>query len=344
MTRPGGCSWCAAATTPGSAPGRCRVAGSSSASRRRRRRPGRFAKRPASTSRWASCCRPSTFPAATACTTSPPRSSAVSCAPATTPTTSAGARSTTWACWSCPRGCSTSCAGWALCRVPHLELRFLQRRLGDGAERAAGGVPGDRALALRTDLGLLSRLGLRLEPLHHGVHRDDDEVVERQPDEDQRQDAVDEVAPEELRPVHREETVSEAVGAGDGRRARDRAAARVAAYGCADERRQEVLDQRVDDSGERGTDDDAGGEVDDVAAEDELAEAGQSQLRSAASEELFDPLGAVPVAHSLPLRVRPAARPLAATTSAIFRDASSIISSPSMTAPRRPPASDVECS
>ena len=37
----------------------------------------------------------------------------------------------------------------------------------------------------------------------------------------------------------------------------------------------------------------------------------------------------------------PAARPLAAMTSAILRDASSIISSPSITAPRMPPASDV---
>src|SRR5215467_9646358 len=40
----------------------------------------------------------------------------------------------------------------------------------------------------------------------------------------------------------------------------------------------------------------------------------------------------------------PAARPLADTTSAIFRDASSIISSPSITAPTLPPASDVQYS
>jgi hypothetical protein len=39
--------------------------------------------------------------------------------------------------------------------------------------------------------------------------------------------------------------------------------------------------------------------------------------------------------------VIPAARPFAATTSAIFRDASSIIWSPSMAAPSLPPASEV---
>ena len=37
----------------------------------------------------------------------------------------------------------------------------------------------------------------------------------------------------------------------------------------------------------------------------------------------------------------PAARPLAAMTSAILRDASSIISSPSIAAPRAPPAAEV---
>ena len=37
----------------------------------------------------------------------------------------------------------------------------------------------------------------------------------------------------------------------------------------------------------------------------------------------------------------PAARPLAEMTSAIFRDASSIISSPSMAAPRAPPSAEV---
>ncbi len=41
------------------------------------------------------------------------------------------------------------------------------------------------------------------------------------------------------------------------------------------------------------------------------------------------------------VRAIPAARPLAAITTAILREASSIISSPSMTAPRMPPASDV---
>ena len=41
------------------------------------------------------------------------------------------------------------------------------------------------------------------------------------------------------------------------------------------------------------------------------------------------------------VRLIPAARPLAATTSAILRDASSIISSPSITAPSLPPASEV---
>ena len=45
---------------------------------------------------------------------------------------------------------------------------------------------------------------------------------------------------------------------------------------------------------------------------------------------------------NLVVRARPAARPLPAMTSAILRDASSIISSPSMTAPRLPPASDVK--
>ena len=37
----------------------------------------------------------------------------------------------------------------------------------------------------------------------------------------------------------------------------------------------------------------------------------------------------------------PAIRPLPATTRAIFREASSIISSPSMADPRAPPASEV---
>jgi hypothetical protein len=44
-----------------------------------------------------------------------------------------------------------------------------------------------------------------------------------------------------------------------------------------------------------------------------------------------------------PARRIPAARPFADTTSAILRDASSIISSPSSTAPRAPPASEVAC-
>jgi hypothetical protein len=41
------------------------------------------------------------------------------------------------------------------------------------------------------------------------------------------------------------------------------------------------------------------------------------------------------------VRCMPAARPLLEITSAIFRDASSIISSPITAAPRLPPASDV---
>jgi hypothetical protein len=41
------------------------------------------------------------------------------------------------------------------------------------------------------------------------------------------------------------------------------------------------------------------------------------------------------------VRVMPAARPLPATTSAIFRDASSIISSPSTADPLAPPAAEV---
>ncbi len=41
------------------------------------------------------------------------------------------------------------------------------------------------------------------------------------------------------------------------------------------------------------------------------------------------------------VRVIPAARPFAAITNAILRDASSIISSPSITAPSFPPASEV---
>ena len=41
------------------------------------------------------------------------------------------------------------------------------------------------------------------------------------------------------------------------------------------------------------------------------------------------------------VRARPAARPFAETTSAILRLASSIISSPSITAPRAPPAAEV---
>ncbi len=41
------------------------------------------------------------------------------------------------------------------------------------------------------------------------------------------------------------------------------------------------------------------------------------------------------------VRAMPAARPLAETTRAILRLASSIISSPSITAPRAPPAADV---
>lgn len=44
---------------------------------------------------------------------------------------------------------------------------------------------------------------------------------------------------------------------------------------------------------------------------------------------------------NLEVRVIPAARPLAARTVAILREASSIISSPSMTAPRWPPSAEV---
>ena len=54
--------------------------------------------------------------------------------------------------------------------------------------------------------------------------------------------------------------------------------------------------------------------------------AGTSGLRAASNDDV---------------RHIPAARPLPATTSAILRDASSIISSPSITAPRIPPASEV---
>ena len=51
--------------------------------------------------------------------------------------------------------------------------------------------------------------------------------------------------------------------------------------------------------------------------------------------------GATGGVNTDPCRLIPAARPLAATTSAIFRLASSIISSPSITAPRAPPAAEV---
>ena len=44
------------------------------------------------------------------------------------------------------------------------------------------------------------------------------------------------------------------------------------------------------------------------------------------------------------VRVIPAARPFAEITSAIFREASSIIYSPCITAPLAPPFSEVKCS
>ncbi len=47
---------------------------------------------------------------------------------------------------------------------------------------------------------------------------------------------------------------------------------------------------------------------------------------------------------NLEVRTKPAARPLPATTRAIFRDASSIISSPSIAEPFFPPASEVKYS
>jgi hypothetical protein len=46
-------------------------------------------------------------------------------------------------------------------------------------------------------------------------------------------------------------------------------------------------------------------------------------------------------ASNFEVRVNPAARPLPATTSAILREASSIISSPSIAEPFLPPASEV---
>src|SRR5581483_9635116 len=101
----------------------------------------------------------------------------------------------------------------------------------------------------------------------------------------------------------------------------------------ADDRREEVLHQGVDDRAEGRADDDTGRQVDDVAAQDELAETADPQRLAAAPEELLHPLDGCVVTHQ-PLRCIPAARPFAATTSAIFRDASSIISLPSMTAPR----------
>src|SRR4051794_8037301 len=216
-------------------------------------------------------------------------------------------------------------AQWSRLGVDATQLRVLQWRLLGCAERAPGGVVRDRALALGAHLGLLARVEVGLEPLHQRVHRNHDEVVERKTDQHQAEQVVDEVAVGEVSPTDVPVAFAEVAAALE----RD-----------VDERREEVPDERVDDCGERGADHNAGSKVDDVAAQDELPEAGQRQLLPPADEELLE------LAHVAPSRVavNPAARPFAATTSAILREASSIISSPSITAPRWPPAADVECS
>ena len=65
-----------------------------------------------------------------------------------------------------------------------------------------------------------------------------------------------------------------------------------------------------------------------------LARSNRQRLRA-------EPVLTLTGGRSVVVRVRPAARPFAAITSAILRDASSIISSPSITAPSLPPASEV---
>src|SRR5437763_533264 len=112
------------------------------------------------------------------------------------------------------------------------QLRVLEWWLLDGAEGAAAGVVRDRAPALRTVLGALTGVGLGLEPLHEGVHRKHDEVVERETDQCQREHLVDEIAVVELRPVQLEELLGEVF---------------VVAQRDVDEWREEVVDEPVDD-------------------------------------------------------------------------------------------------
>ena len=75
-------------------------------------------------------------------------------------------------------------------------------------------------------------------------------------DDEERDERVEEVAVGEAAVVDREGEVAEVRLAADG----------------GDQRRDDVLDERVDDGRERGADDDRDGEVDEVPAQDEAAE------------------------------------------------------------------------
>src|SRR3954469_250941 len=103
--------------------------------------------------------------------------------------------------------------------------------------------------------------GLRTELLglaharHDGVDRLDDEEEDRGGDEEEVDDVVDERAVAENAAIDRE-----------------RLAAEVDAADHADDRRDQVVDERLDDRGERDAQDERDRQLDEIASQQELAE------------------------------------------------------------------------
>ena len=140
---------------------------------------------------------------------------------------------------------------------------FQHRR----AVRAAGRVVGNLALAERADALGLGRSGFRL--LVDLVHRaDDEEHAER--GQDEVDDVLDEQAVVDRADAGRRGRLGGNVAAAV---ERDEQAAEVDAAGQhADQRHEDVVDQRRGDRAERRADDDADGHVDHIAAHGERLE------------------------------------------------------------------------
>src|SRR3954464_3979644 len=146
-------------------------------------------------------------------------------------------------------GCSTTAP-----RITRTVTESRHLRRGTEGALACGG--GDRRQAFRAVLGRRRLVRGGLVTLHQVGDRHDDEEVDDRRDDQEREQRVNKKAVSKVRAVDVEEELAE-VGLPSDRR---------------DQRRDEARRERRHECAERGPDEPRDGEIDDVAAQQELAE------------------------------------------------------------------------